>query len=356
MDEQVVRQDKEAEQLEQQFVCVRIVQMNGVDLKQFQFDYDQTWCAFFLNADGTIYGRYGTRAGNRDQSTTHISVPSFKKAMQRALDLHKGYPANKAQLAGKIGPNPEWRAANQIPGLLDKPARATASQHGACIHCHMVTANAKRAKWQQRRLTAADIWVYPLPENIGLKMDVDDGLRVKAVAGDRPAAQAGIMPGDELVMMNGQRLISQADVQWVLHNAPAQTQVAVTLMRSGQTLQKTLALSGNWKESDLTWRASSGPGLRYGLWTKRLSNAEKQQRGIPADGLALIVDNVFGNAAPLQQAGLRKGDIIVAVDGKTGMNESQFLAYIRLNHPPGDKINLTILRGDQRQELEVPTW
>lgn len=54
--------------------------MNGVDLKQFQFDYDQTWCAFFLNADGTIYGRYGTRAGNRDQSTTHISIPSFKKA------------------------------------------------------------------------------------------------------------------------------------------------------------------------------------------------------------------------------------------------------------------------------------
>lgn len=55
-------------------MCVRLLQMNGVDLKRFQFDYDQTWCAFFMNADGTIYGRYGTRAGRGNQSMTHISV------------------------------------------------------------------------------------------------------------------------------------------------------------------------------------------------------------------------------------------------------------------------------------------
>ncbi len=38
------------------------------------------------------------------------------------------------------------------------------------------------------------------------------------------------------------------------------------------------------------------------------------------------------------------------------MNKSQFLAHVRLNHPPGDKINLTVLRGNQRLELQVPTW
>ena len=38
------------------------------------------------------------------------------------------------------------------------------------------------------------------------------------------------------------------------------------------------------------------------------------------------------------------------------LTEGQFLAYVRLNHPPGDKMKLTILRGKERQELEVPMW
>jgi hypothetical protein len=38
------------------------------------------------------------------------------------------------------------------------------------------------------------------------------------------------------------------------------------------------------------------------------------------------------------------------------LTEGQFLAYLRLTHPPGDHARLTILRGGQRQELEVPMW
>jgi hypothetical protein len=347
LDEQVVRQDKDLEKLEQQFVCVRLVQMKAVDLRLFQFDYDQTWAVFFLNADGTIYGRYGTRAGNQNHSTTHISVASFKKAMERALELHKGYPANKDQLAGKRGPEPEYAVADKIPGL-DK---------GHCIHCHQVRENVLRLKWQQKKLTAADIWPYPLPENVGLRLDVDDGLKVKAVTKDSPAAKAGIEPGDELVKLNRQSLLSPADIQWVLHQAPAQTKLTATVQRGKEMLEKMLVLSGNWKETDLGWRASSWFGLRHGLQTAPLSNDEKRKRDIPADGLALVVKNLHANAKPLSHAGLRPGDVIVGVDGKVeAMGEMQFVVYLRLNHPPGDKVKLTVLRGKERQELTVPMW
>ncbi|MFM7832242.1 MAG: thioredoxin family protein, partial [Planctomycetaceae bacterium] len=44
------------------FVSVRQVEMKGVDLNQFQFDYDLNWAAMFLNADGTVYARYGTQS------------------------------------------------------------------------------------------------------------------------------------------------------------------------------------------------------------------------------------------------------------------------------------------------------
>ena len=95
--------------------------MAGLDLRTFQFDYDQTFAVLFLNADGTVYGRYGTRAANGPKSTTHISIPSLGKAMERALALHRGYPANRAQLAGKQGGEPEYRTIRAIPA---EPSRS----------------------------------------------------------------------------------------------------------------------------------------------------------------------------------------------------------------------------------------
>ena len=45
---------------QEQFVAVRQVEMKGGDLSQFQFDYDLNWAAMFVNADATVYARYGT--------------------------------------------------------------------------------------------------------------------------------------------------------------------------------------------------------------------------------------------------------------------------------------------------------
>ena len=89
-----------------------------------------------------------------------------------------------------------------------------------------------------------------------------------------------------------------------------------------------------------------------------MSAADRKNRGIADDSLDLTVKGLFGKGGPkLQQAGLRTNDVIVAVDGKTSLvSESQFLAQLRLQHGPGDSVKLTILRGDNRQELTVPMW
>jgi S1-C subfamily serine protease len=50
-------------------------------------------------------------------------------------------------------------------------------------------------------------------------------------------------------------------------------------------------------------------------------------------------------------------DIVVAIDDKTkAMTESDFLAYLRLNHGPQDSVQLTVLRNGHRQELVIPMW
>ena len=349
MDEQVVRQDAGLQKLEQQFVCVRLVQMKGVDLRLFQFDYDQSWAVLFLNADGTIYGRYGTRAGDKKNAATHISVPSFKKAMERSLELHKGYPANKAQLTAKLGPEPRYTAPEQIPGLRDRALGPTTPKN--CIHCHMVGEHLRTLKYGEKQMSPADIWIYPLPENLGLKMEVDDGLRVETVIPNSPVLRAGVEVGDELIAMNRQPLVSQADIQWVLHQVPTETQIAVTLRRNGQILHKTFVLSGNWKESDLSWRESSW-SFRPGLWTIPLSDSEKTKRNIPLSESGLLVKWVFGRSQLAKQAGLKDGDVIVAVDGRpVPTDESHFMAQVRLNHPAGDKVKLTLLRNGQREDV-----
>ncbi|MFN4257911.1 MAG: Trx7/PDZ domain-containing (seleno)protein [Gemmataceae bacterium] len=356
LDTQVMQPNADLEALEKNFVCVRLIQTNNLDLKLFQYDYDMSWACMILNADGTIYGRYGTRAANGPRSDAYLSVPSFRKALERAWELHRNYPGNKEQLAGKIGKEPDYPTPTKIPGLQDKPLVAMSRQ--TCIHCHMIRENILRSKWQQNRLSPADLWAYPLPDTIGLTMDVDDGLRVQAVTPNSPATAAGLAAGDELVKLNGQPLISLADIQWVLHHAPNDAKLTATLRRDGQLLDKTITLSGTWKEIDLAWRASSWFGLRQGLKLDPISGPEKANRGIAAKDMALSVRGMYGRSgAVLPKAGLRNGDILIAVDGKTDLlTETDFLVYLRLTHGPGDFVKFTILRGANRHELTIPMW
>src|SRR5689334_12689596 len=116
MDAQVARRgDPELAKLLDQFVCVRAVEMEGVDLSLFEFDYDCTWMAFFLNADKTIYGRYGTRASSSADVGIDVSIEGFKRALQGALEIHAGFPANKASLLAKRGPPPEANEIREFP-------------------------------------------------------------------------------------------------------------------------------------------------------------------------------------------------------------------------------------------------
>ncbi len=356
LDTQVMRPDDKLKQVEDQFVCVRVIQTNGLDLGVFQYDYDMSWAAMFLNADMTVYGRYGTRTASGPESDAHHSIAGFRKAAERALELHRGYPDNKAQLANKTGKPAEYARPELTPGLQDRPVKATERQQ--CIHCHMVKEFALRAKWEEGRLSRDDLFVFPMPQQIGLVIDDNDGRLVKRVIEGSPAAIAGLKAGDELLTVAAQPIISVADIQWALNSVPDKVKLPVTLRRGDRRIETTISLSGDWKKSDVAWRASSWYGLRQGVKFDALSAADKKQRGIDADRLALVVKGLFGKGGPkVQSAGLQMNDLIVAVDGKSdAMTESEFLTYLRLEHGPKDSVKLTVLRGDARRELEIPMW
>ncbi len=359
LDIAVMTPDKELAAIEQQFVCVRLIQTNNLDLALFQYDYDMSWASMFLTPDLAVLGRYGTRAGSQANSDTYLSKAGFAKAAERALALFKDYPNNAAELAAKKGTKPQYTKPSEIPGLSDRPGVATVRQN--CVHCHMLKEFGLRAKWEAGKLTKDDLYLYPLPQNIGLTIDKHDGLLVASVAAGSPADKAGLKAGDTLAAIGTQSLISMADIQWALNAAPSDGSLTVKIVRGGQPQVKTLALSGDWKKSDIAWRASSWYGLRHGVKFDPLSPADKEKRGLSAEQLALLIRNIYspqgkGPHAVLR-AGLKQNDVIVAVDGQTqAMNESDFIVYLRTAHGPGESVKFTILRGDQRRELTIPLW
>src|SRR5690349_10089446 len=85
-DDDVARRDPIIRDLLDKFVCVRIVQANAIDLSRFQHDFDLSFAAYFLNPDGTIYGRFGTRSDRPEEED--ISLEGLREAMQGALRIH----------------------------------------------------------------------------------------------------------------------------------------------------------------------------------------------------------------------------------------------------------------------------
>ena len=82
LDEELVETDPRLQPLLDRFVRVRLIRTNGLDLSTFQFDTDQSSAVFLLRADGTIYGRYGTRSASQDDGDG-TSVPGLACALEK---------------------------------------------------------------------------------------------------------------------------------------------------------------------------------------------------------------------------------------------------------------------------------
>ena len=86
LDREVMERDPLIRRLMSDYVCLRIVYANGLDINLFQYDYDQSFAVFLMNSDKTIYGRYGTRS-HQTESDNDVSLEGFAKALQAGLAI-----------------------------------------------------------------------------------------------------------------------------------------------------------------------------------------------------------------------------------------------------------------------------
>jgi hypothetical protein len=365
LDDDLVNQDPRVRPLLEQFVRVRVVMTNSLDLSLFQFDTDQSFAAFLLNADGTIYGRFGTRSHHTYWSDD-VSIEGLGQALRGALELHAKYPANKAALAGKRGPAPEVPTPEQYPRLRDRYGPQLNYEGNvvqSCIHCHQI-GDAQRQLIRDRKqpLPEQVLFPYPHPKSLGLILDPKERATVLRVEKDSPAERSGFQAGDAILTLERQPLLSIADVQWVLHNtSPDGAALKAEVQRGGGKAELTLSLPKGWRQAgDISWRVSSWELRRMatgGLVLEGLAPEERTKAGVEGDSLALRVKHVgeFGAHAAAKKAGFLKGDVVVSFDGRTDLRrETDLLAYAVNHRKPGDRVAVTVLRDGQRVNLALP--
>jgi hypothetical protein len=366
LDDDLVNKDARVRPLLEKFVRVRVVSTNGLDLSLFQYDTDQSFAAFLLNADGTIYGRFGTRS-HRTSWSDDVSIDGLARALQGALDLHEQYPKNKAELAGKRGPEPEVASPEKFPLLRDKYGPKLAEEGKvvpSCIHCHQI-GDALHQLYRDRKAAIPEkvLFPYPHPKSIGLILDPRERAAVARVEPKSPAAESGFKDGDVILKLDGQPLLSIADVQWVLHQAAADGATVKAEVRRGDgKAELTLTLPKGWRQrDDISWRASTWGFRRMasgGMLLETLPAEDRKKAGLPETGMALRVKYAGGGGGPhgaAQRAGFRQGDVLIAFDERTDLpREADLLAHALNSHKVGDKVAVTVLRDGRKVSLTLP--
>lgn len=361
MDEQVVRRDKTVKQLSEKFESVRLVKCNDLDLSLFQFDYDLTFAVFFLNADRTIYARYGVRTSM--DADKDVALEGLAATMKQVLQLHEKYPTNKEQLAGK----------QPLPTDISKPSGYPHLEHfkpsldydgkvaKSCIHCHQVR-EARRLVYRNalKPLPEKLMFPYPDPKLLGIEFVKESSSTIRAVASNSPAQDAGIANGDVLHSIEGSTIASESDVFWMLHNLDQESKLDMVMMRDGMPVEISMLLPENWrKKSDIAWRPTSWEFRRMatgGLSLKPITDTARLRLNIEDAKMALEATHVgkFGQHARARRAGIRKGDVIVSFDGKNDLlSETAINEYAVQRKKPGDKVVIKYLRNGKPKSASI---
>jgi hypothetical protein len=338
----------------ERFISVRQVEMKNVDLSQFQFDYDLNWAAMFLNADGTVYARYGTQSA--EGSDAYNSIDGLLATMQRVLELHGRYPANRQELVDKRGKPRTVSDALQHPGLRNPAKYAQETTRSNCIHGHNIHDAEHLHALQQGKWNPAMLWKYPLPDQLGIRVDRTSGVKISELLAGSAAEKSGLTPGEDILRVNGQRITSIADIQWALHHVPDES-ASITL-EGTQSGQHTLQLPSDWRQSDFSWRGSMwNAPPRLQVWLPELTSEQSAKLGLsPGDGALEVrwINTEGPGGRQVKADGLREKDIVVALDGQPiRMDSRQFNAHLKLHYRVGDKLPLTVMRAGQRINLSL---
>jgi serine protease Do len=156
---------------------------------------------------------------------------------------------------------------------------------------------------------------------------------VTDVTSDSPAAKAGLKSGDVIVEYNGRKVGRSEELPRAVADTPIGHQVPITVIRDGKrvTLHAQVARLQD-REPGATPVASSENKGALGLSVQTVTPEVARDLGLdPPQG---VVVRDVRNDSPAANAGIRPGDVIVAIDRQPVKNVEDMKSALQ-KHPAG---------------------
>jgi serine protease Do len=206
------------------------------------------------------------------------------------------------------------------------------------------------------------------PGWIGISIDdqQDRGAIVRRVESNSPAEKAGLKEGDVIVEFDKQAVVGVQQLTRLVRETPVGRTVDVKIRRANQeqtlkiTMDRGAALRGDQFEfsmpnvhiladrlaRDLPRIEMNTTFVQSGMRVQQLTDQLRDFFGV-ADGGVLVSSVDSGSSA--EKAGLKAGDIITAVDGRTIRTPSDFNREMRADSKP----MLKVVRDKKERELRI---
>jgi len=327
-----------------EYVCVRITQMDNVDVALFDRDWNNAIYFFALNADEQIYLRYGGR--DSESPDTYLDMNSLEVALRKGLELHQQFLDGQLKLPER----PKPFLPREIPLLVQRTYARR-----ACVECHLIGDFQNMQREMDGTLDKrSQLYRSPDIKTIGIELDVPKGLVVKEARG--AVVAAGMRAGDRIAALDGAPVWTFGDLQYRYDQVDrAAKQMRLTVDRGGAPVDLAVALPDRWWWTDLRFRQSS-VDPRTDFDDRPIPEAEKAKLGLKPDGFASQVKYVSELARVFNSHGLKVGDIVVAVDGvERDPDANTADLYIKLRKKGGETVKLDVLRAGQRIQMPLTT-
>ncbi len=184
-----------------------------------------------------------------------------------------------------------------------------------------------------------------IAESIGLGKP--QGAFVRVVEAGSPADKAGVEAGDIIIRFEGKTVEKSSDLPRIVGGVKPGTKSSLTVFRRGATKDLSVTIAElepdkpMKKASGTEEKPRSGPaGQGLGLTVSELSDAQRKELKVKA---GVRVDAVEGAA---RNAGVREGDVILAVGNVEVSNPKEFEALVA----KADKTKIIVLMG-RRAEM-----